>query len=509
MSTFRAFQTGLEAGQNQAKVRREDDARKKATEAYGMGDYEGAVTGLMGAGLTQDASNYNTLGQQAQTRKQQQGYATALGSAPDQRTGMQNLRGAAMQAGDPETMLKVDEALKGMDADQAAKFGEGMNFLGQTALGLKGVPPEARGQAAMEILQNSPYANPQIMQQIQQAAADGKITDDELDNFAMQTMSVADRVKLQREAMPKPPEPFTLSPGQRRYNPDGTIAASVPETPKAPSAGDDTFRPATAEDRARWNLPPEGAFKINERTGEPAAISGARAAQDFSPTEIRGFRDQADGLYILQNAVNQYVTMLEKMGGPQLFDTPLNAKNTQALKSAHGLITEAIKDAGKLGALDQGVQNLVNAIIQEPVGLGTFGKSTDSIKQAANQLNSSIEFKLSRVPEEYRAGSTGAVPDFEGDDDDFIDTLFEPAPNAPAPASSRATPMATVNPGTSTGRFHKGNDPRQTQRPTAPRPQPAARQPVQSQQPPPDVDPEDWKYFTPEMKQQYLAGRGQ
>lgn len=196
MSTFRAFQTGLEAGQNQAKVRREDDARKKATEAYGMGDYEGAVTGLMGAGLTQDASNYNTLGQQAQTRKQQQGYATALGSAPDQRTGMQNLRGAAMQAGDPETMLKVDEALKGMDADQAAKFGEGMNFLGQTALGLKGVPPEARGQAAIEAIQNSPYANPQIMQQIQQAAADGKITDDELDNFAMQTMSVADRVKL-------------------------------------------------------------------------------------------------------------------------------------------------------------------------------------------------------------------------------------------------------------------------------------------------------------------------
>jgi hypothetical protein len=41
------------------------------------------------------------------------------------------------------------------------------------------------------------------------------------------------------------------------------------------------------------------------------------------------------------------------------------------------------------------------------------------------------------------------------------------------------------------------------------RPTPAAPQPVQSQQPPPGVDPDDWKYFTPEMKQQYLAGRGQ
>lgn len=315
-----------------------------------------------------------------------------------------------------------------------------------------------------------------------------------------------------QQGTPEAPDPvkyeqFTDASGQvwdvnpytrERIKADG-MRARVPQD--SPSSANDTFRPATPEDRARWGLPPEGAFKINERTGEPAAISGARAAQDFSPTEIRAFRDQADGLYILQNAVNQYVNMLEKMGGPQLFDTPLNAENVQALKSSHGLITEAIKDAGKLGALDQGVQNLVNAIIQEPVGLGTFGKSTESIKQAANQLNSSIEFKLSRVPEEYRAGSTGAVPDFDGDDDDFIDTLFEPAAAAPAPApaSSRATPMATVNPGTSTGRFHKGSDPRQTQRPTAPR----------TAAIPPEVDPEDWKYFTPEMKQQYLAGRGQ
>jgi hypothetical protein len=134
------------------------------------------------------------------------------------------------------------------------------------------------------------------------------------------------------------------------------------------------------------------------------------------------------------------------------------------LKSAHGLITEAIKDAGKLGALDQGVQNLVNAIIQEPVGWGTFGKSTESIKQAANQLNSSIEFKLSRVPEEYRSGSTGKVPDFGKEDDEdnaFLDKLF--------------------------GRFDD----------------------IAGAAPPSGVDPEDWKFFTPEMKQQFMAGRGQ
>jgi hypothetical protein len=80
----------------------------------------------------------------------------------------------------------------------------------------------------MEILQNSPYANPQILQRIQRAAADGQITNDELDDFIDMSMSVADRVKLNQ---PKPPEPFTLSPGQIRYGPDGKPLASVPDRP--------------------------------------------------------------------------------------------------------------------------------------------------------------------------------------------------------------------------------------------------------------------------------------
>lgn len=506
MSTFRAFQTGLEAGQKQAKVKREDDARMKASEAFGSGNYEGAVSSLMGVGLMDDANAYGQAGERKKEAERTEAYATAFktglgaGPAPDRRAASQAVATEAGNRGDFATMESMLARVDSLDDRQRTQFGEGMKFLGDTARGLVNVSPEKRAEEAKAALQNTPYADPQVMAMIDKAGEDGLITDQELQRFVDYTMTAAERAAANKPAdLPEgmwygqdgkgPPQPI---PGYVN------MRTQIARGSQSPTAGGDTYRPATAEDRAKWGLPPEGAFKINERTGEPAAISGARAAQDFSPTEIRGFRDQADGLYILQNAVNQYVTMLEKMGGPQLLDTPLNATNTQALKSAHGLITEAIKDAGKLGALDQGVQNLVNAIIQEPVGFGTFGKSTESIKQAANQLNSSIEFKLSRVPEEYRAGSTGAVPDFEGDDDDFIDTLFEPAPSAPA--SSRATPMATVNPGASTGRFHRGNDPRQTQRPTAPRPQPAARQPIQSQQLPPGVTPEMWAVMDDEDK---------
>lgn len=201
MSTFRAFQTGLEAGQQQAKVKREDDARVKAAEAFGAGNYEGAVSSLMGVGLMQDASAYGQAGERKKEADRTKAYGDAFrtglqaGPEPSKKAGYQAVSQAAAQQGDFGTMAEIDQAIAGMDEQQASQFASGMEFLGNTALGLKGVPPESRGQAAMEILKNSPYANPQILAQIQHAAADGKITDDELDNFAMQTMSVAERVK--------------------------------------------------------------------------------------------------------------------------------------------------------------------------------------------------------------------------------------------------------------------------------------------------------------------------
>lgn len=280
MSTFRAFQTGLAAGQEQARVRREDDARMKASDLFGKGNFEGAVSSLMGVGLMQDADAYTRAGERRQEAERTKAYGdafrTGLGAgapprtsnktqpmmaepsgipqqissaigqsvqpqpqqpqpaAPNMRGGYEAVRGVAASRGDIDMMQQVEQALSGMDEQQKAGLTASMEFLGQTALSLKGVPPEARGQAAMEILQNSPYANPQILQQIQQAAADGRITDEELDNFAMQTMSVAERVKREDANKPKAPEAFTLSPGQVRYGPDGkTVLARVPDRPQA------------------------------------------------------------------------------------------------------------------------------------------------------------------------------------------------------------------------------------------------------------------------------------
>jgi len=227
MSTFQSFQTGLMAGQQQAKMRREDDARTKAADAFKSGNYDGASQSLMGVGLMDEANTYGQMGEAATKRKRTEAYAGALGGAADPKAGYQAVRGLAAKEGDIGTMQQIDQAIAGMDETQAKQFAAGMEFLGSTAMSMKNVPPEERGQVAMDILQKTPYANPQVLAQIQQAAADGRITDEELDNFAQQTISVAKRVEAQMEAN----KPYTLSPGQIRMQNGKEVARGAPKTP--------------------------------------------------------------------------------------------------------------------------------------------------------------------------------------------------------------------------------------------------------------------------------------
>lgn len=428
MSTFRAFQTGLMAGQEQAKYRREDDARMKAAEAFGKGNYEGAVSSLMGVGLMQDADAYERAGQRKQETERTQVYAKAFtsglgaGPAPSKKTaqpaaamtpdagmappqtglgqgpmpqpqqpnmrgGYEALRGAAASRGDFQMMAQVEQALSGMDEQQRAGFKESMEFLGQTALSLKGVPPEARGQAAMEILQNSPYANPQILQQIQQAAADGRITDEELDSFAMQTMSVADQVKRADANRPKPPEPFTLSPGQVRYGADGQRLASVPDRPQA-NAGQ------APPSGYRWN--PDGS--LSKIPGGPAD----KPEQEYTATQVNKFVQSATTMDALQGALNQYLTLIDTVG-PQMWTTGLGGDNPQVakLQAARTNIDIQIKELFNLGVLNGPDLDIIRGAIPDVTGFNALGKSKESVRAALSVVQDYVDRGRNQIPQEF------------------------------------------------------------------------------------------------------------
>lgn len=407
-----------------------------------------------------------------------------------------------------EQGLAFVQQMRAMPLEQRMQFaqsGVGNFGLGEVAFNPEGLSDSAldQGIAALSAHLGRGPAQPERMTPYQEAQLElerqkmGQPSGVNLGDGAYAEYRPGQGLNMLREPTPEAPDPTKYS----FENFDGATWAVDPTdptkkirlgaAPQGTQAAQDTYRPATAEDRARWGVPEGTPLKINNRTNEPQVISGAKPASEYSATEVRGFRDKADGLYTLKNAVEQYVATLEKMGGPQLLDTPLNAENVQALKSAHGLITEAIKDAGNLGALDQGVQNLVNAIISNPVGLDTIGKSTDSIKQAAKQLYGSIDFKLSRIPEDYRYGSTGIAPG---------------APQqtpTPAPQASRYTPQEVQEARMALQNFN-------ALPPGLKTPEMRARleemanggaQPTPSDAPPPaGVDPDDWKYMTPEQK---------
>lgn len=191
MSTFESFMRGRSIGEAQAKQKRVDATRQQAADAFGAGNYENAESLLMGIGALDEANAYGMAGERRKAAERQQTYADAYKTG-----GPKGQMETALGFGDTEMATSIQEFITSSDESQRTAFTESMEFLGQTALGLKGVPPEMRGQAAMEILQNTPFANEQVMAAINQAAADGKITDDELDRFATQTMSAAEQVKM-------------------------------------------------------------------------------------------------------------------------------------------------------------------------------------------------------------------------------------------------------------------------------------------------------------------------
>lgn len=168
------------------------------------------------------------------------------------------------------------------------------------------------------------------------------------------------------------------------------------------------------------------------------------------------------------------MAILEQLGGRAFLDSIQAMKGTGALSDREGAKVGAA--ATRLMQVTQDDAAARKAGLEFKATLESYKTALENDIQANRVAEASRRQQVSAmmglpVAPQVSAPSVSNAPE---DDDDFIDTLFEPAPSAPA--SSRATPMATVNPGASTGRFHRGNDPRQTQRPTAP--QPAAAQPV-------------------------------
>jgi hypothetical protein len=133
-------------------------------------------------------------------------------------------------SGDPDAYKRATEHFARMD--------EGYNrLMGEAAAGVRsfGDSPEA-AMAALDDLIAQGFDERRLEQYRGAIQKDPKVVSDLID--ALLKNSPDERHRSLVRPAPKAPEPFTLSPGQTRYGPDGKpLASAAPEAPKPPPVG--------------------------------------------------------------------------------------------------------------------------------------------------------------------------------------------------------------------------------------------------------------------------------
>jgi len=318
----------------------------------------------------------------------------------------------------------------------------------------RALPEQQRGQWWQ---QNAPTISKIIGQDVSQMPLDvSKFTDQELDG------QIA-ALSAQAGIGPVVSEAYTLAPGAQRYGADGRVVASNPGIEKtrapiiignvaydpetyqpiitgeakpedlpegmwygqdgkgppqpipgyvgmrtqiargsqSPSSTADTYRPATPQDLSSWGIPAGTAVKINNRTGEPQVISGAKPASEYTPTQQSKFIQQAQTLDAVDGALKAYIDLIDS-AGPQLWTTGIGGDNPKAkqLDAARTAILIQAKELFNLGVLNGPDLEIISSAVPDVTGSEALGKSAASAKAQLSVLTDYISRGRNQIPTE-------------------------------------------------------------------------------------------------------------
>lgn len=193
-----------------------------------------------------------------------------------------------------------------------------------------------------------------------------------------------------------------------------------PAPPKSESSVADTFRPATPEDLRAWNIPEGAAVKINNRTGEPQIISGARPASEYTPTQQNKFIQQAGVLDSMEGALNTYRNLV-KTKGPQVWTTGIGGDNPTAkeLDAARTAVLIQAKELFNLGVLNGPDLDIIGAAVPDVTGWDANGKSYESVNSQLGVLGDYISRGRNQIPPEFvtKARPNGGPPNSQAQAD--------------------------------------------------------------------------------------------
>lgn len=262
---------------NQAKKQR---TLQDAQALWGKGDYGGASNALFSV----DPQLSMQLGQygQQQSARDAQMKAGQMVAGGDVKGAATTLAGA----GDLQGWASLDAQTKKQAADVA-----------DTALrisyGVKKLPPEQRRQYALQAAQASPYASV-LVPQLQQAK-DQDFSDQSIDAQIAAGMSL-------KEQMDQEQQSFTNNLNTQKFG-EEKRHNRVSEGLAARAAGNQSWRPATDEEKAAYNLPAETAAQIDGE-GKLQVLTKQRQYSEFA-SKAAAFADR-------MASSNDVLTRLEK-----------------------------------------------------------------------------------------------------------------------------------------------------------------------------------------------------
>jgi hypothetical protein len=191
-----------------------------------------------------------------------------------------------------------------------------------------------------------------------------------------------------------------------------SVKANVPRARVPGIGGDGGSAPPSGY---RWN--PDGS--LSKIPGGPADKPEPGL---YTPTEEKNYRSKAQALGTLKFLTNEYRTLVNQYG-PGLFDASLKdgewqkTPEGQKLLASHNNLMMFLKgpELFNLGVLTGPDVERLQRTLPEPVGMGAFGQSKETLGIGLDSLDQLVGYQMTMIPEEMRVvqggGNAGAKLD--------------------------------------------------------------------------------------------------
>ena len=383
----------------------------------------------------------NQQQQQAQAMQEQRGMQnTAAKVQGALMQGDQDLaRSIAAGSGSADIMGAFRDQMAAMDTQERTRQQEIFGAVGNLANSLRGVPVEQRsialrseaprlmqmGVPAEEIQRYDQLLSDPASSDAVLAALSSRVTDAQavFDAYAPQMQAENEVLAAYQggrltQGPINPNAPANRAIDQQRADASATQAQAAMMGAQTSAARErrEAMQPQTSPN---YRAVGGTLYDVSDPSGPQVVI----AAPEFSATEARQYRQQAQQMDTIEGALSDYRGRLEDVGTNIIYN-PRNP-DIAALEAARTGLLMQVKELFNLGVLTGPDMDIIEGAIGDPTGRGAIGNSRDSLLAQLSVVEDYLNRTRSQIPAEFRGARANIQP---GDDASIDDLLNQYAP---------------------------------------------------------------------------------